>query len=217
MYAPRKQKMFKLMSLFSQNNELYQSGLEKKLEISYRNTIRLLQPLEKEKLIEYRFEPSEKQGPGRKVWKLTSEGLIYALILKENWKDRESLRKVANAHSDKLLVFKKWSLFEQAGLESFMESRLAQVIHDLKVTLRLTSDLKTPHSPSFYTSTTDKLVFYAALSMPSPFQSRVQKVFKQDPELRKYVNYSIYIQEASLRKRLSKLKKVLKSWLQLEK
>jgi hypothetical protein len=217
MYSPRKQKLFKLMSLLSQNKELYQSGLEEKLGISYRNTIRLLKHLEKEKIIEYRFEPSWKQGPGRKVWKLTSEGFIYALFQKEHWKDRESLRKVIGAHFDKLLVFKKWSLFAQVGLEDFMESRLAQAILDLKITLRLTSDLEPLHSPSFYISTIDKLVLYHSLLIPSNFQSQVQKVFRQDPELRKYVNDSIDRQEAQLRKRLSGLKKFKVSWRQAEK
>jgi len=115
MYKPRLQKMFKILEVLSLNPEVYQYDLAKKVGCSYRTVIRQLKTLKNLKLIRLvRTEPSEKKGKEKNVWQLTLRGLLISLT--SNQRVWQQIDVVANAHKDKLLIFKKWAYFTEKGL-----------------------------------------------------------------------------------------------------
>jgi len=118
MYAPRKTNITKLLQLFADKKEIFQSELEELTKVSYRNNIRQLQILQQLGLIELaRVEPCKeqgkrKQGRGKQVWKITFSGLLQALRLMS---DRiisfeiNTLDHIAEVHNDKWLIFQEWA------------------------------------------------------------------------------------------------------------
>lgn len=101
----------------AQNKEIYQSGLESKLEVSYRTVVRSLHELEGFGWLSLiRREPSEKKGKEKNVWAITLKGLFQYIGYNLDKGVNEKLDLIAEVHNDKLLTFKKWAFFQQEGL-----------------------------------------------------------------------------------------------------
>lgn len=104
--------IMKILSQFALSSEVYQYAIPKKIGVSYRTVLRVLEELkewEHIKLVGH--EPSKKQGKEQNIWSISLRGLLSFLFYEENsWND---IKRITQIHSDKLLVFKKWSFFEQ--------------------------------------------------------------------------------------------------------
>lgn len=122
-YARGMETRLKILRYAALNVEVHQYRLAEKVGISYRTVIRTLHELRKlEWLNLVRTEPSEKQGKDRNVWSSTLRGLLNLLYIdKEFWKQ---LDLIARAHRDKLLIFKKWSVFEKEGVKVLVKEAL---------------------------------------------------------------------------------------------
>ena len=222
MYKPRKQTLDKLLSLLAQNKELYQAELAEKLGISYRNVIRNLQFSEKTKLIESRFERSQKQGPGRKVWTLTLKGLCqYTANLLHS---QEVLNETVIERWGTLLPFlNKFGLFKKYGLgQPFRE----EITHLLAIYLDLISEEEKSKYLSFFSpyfhGTAEQIIGFdeqiiLRLSSMMDVDSSLKwdRVLNEDKELRRKTKSFLEEQRTYLKFQLSEIEGKLQQVLPL--
>lgn len=120
----------KILRQFALNKEVHQYNLNKEIGVSYRTTLRVLHSLEElGELRIVRKEQSEKQGKERNVWAINLEGLLDLLMLdEESWKQIDL---IAEAHQDKLLIFKKWRFFQREDLTPLITRGLNRALQSI--------------------------------------------------------------------------------------
>jgi molybdenum-dependent DNA-binding transcriptional regulator ModE len=222
MYKPRKQTQNNLLSLLAQNKELYQGDIAKKLDISYRNAIRDLQLLARNRLIQSRLVPSEKQGPGRKVWTLTLKGLCQycANILQS----QEVLSETVIEKWGTLLPFlNKFGLFKKHELgQPFRE----EITRALAIYLDLISEDEKYKYLHFFTpyfrGTIEKLIGFdeqvvLRFSSTADIDSSLKwnRVLNEDEELRRKTKSFLEEQRTYLKFQLSEIEGKLEQVLPL--
>ena len=111
MYKTRQRKIMEILETLALNKEVTQYSLHKILGCSYRTILRQLKTLQQMEFIRLkRTEPSLKGGKEKNVWEITFKGLLAVLGTRPNiWKN---IDRIAEAHRDSFLLFKKWHLFE---------------------------------------------------------------------------------------------------------
>jgi len=108
----------KILKALAFNTELEQYKMPKETGLSYRTILRNLKPLEDMGDIKLlREEASEKGGKDKKIYSLTYKGLHWCIAM---WAFNHA-EKIITAHSDKLLTFKKWQLFKEAGVSDHIK------------------------------------------------------------------------------------------------
>ncbi|RLI00110.1 hypothetical protein DRO19_00380 [Candidatus Bathyarchaeota archaeon] len=136
-----------ILRVLAENKQYAQYDLPKAISKDYRTVLRHLKTLEYNHLIRLeKTEPASKGGKDRKIYTLTTEGLITALILEESW---SKIDEIARKHANLLpLIFGKWEFFEKHGLKDLIIQFLRQTVERVSINLlyRLTPTL--PETPS---------------------------------------------------------------------
>jgi DNA-binding PadR family transcriptional regulator len=222
MYKPRKQTLNELLRLLAQDKEIYQADLVEKLGISYRNVIRNLQSLEKNRLIESRLERSAKQGPGRKVWTLTLKGLCqYCANLLQSQEIMDGT--VVEKWGTLLPFLNKFGLFKKHGLGQPFRK---EITRSLAVYLDLISvDEKYKYLSFFspyFRGTTEKLIgfdeqiilhFSSTIDVNSSLEW--DRVLNEDEELRRKTKSFLKEQRTYLKFQLAEIEGKLEQVLPL--
>jgi hypothetical protein len=153
MYTPRKEKISQLLSLFAKEKEIYQSELEGKTGVSYRNIITQLQILEQNGLIgSPKVERRPERGRGKYIWTITLNGLLNYLHSTINTITKEELDIIATNHADLLpLIFGKWKFFKQNNLDDLVILRLMR--EAAKTPLAMHNLMVAPKFPAGYSET----------------------------------------------------------------
>jgi hypothetical protein len=178
----------------------------KAIKTSYRTLLRYLKLLETDGYIRLdRTEPSKKGGKDRKVYSLTFKGLMYALL---NTTDPEKLVTIINNKADMLLAFKKYPLFENAGLKDYFIHSLNSTIDSYfihEVTWQLKGFELQFDKQEDWRELIDRTLltspFILKQGQPDQWETwrkEFIEVVKKDSELRKFVSASLKKQEDRL-------------------
>ena len=118
-----------ILRVLAENKQYAQYDLPKAISKDYRTVLRHLKTLEYNHLIRLqKTEPASKGGKDRKIYALTTEGLIMALMLEESW---AKIDKIARKHANLLpLIFGKWEFFEKHGLKNLIIEFLRKTIQN---------------------------------------------------------------------------------------
>jgi DNA-binding PadR family transcriptional regulator len=198
--------LLSLLSLLAVEKEFGQYKMPKAIKTSYRTLLRYIKLLETDGYIRLvRTEPSKKGGKDRKVYSLTFKGLMYAML---NTTDPEKLVTIINNKADMLLAFKKYPLFENAGLKDYFLHSLNSTINSYfihEVTWQLKGFELQFNKQEDWQDIIGRLLltspFLLTRGQPDQWETWRKKfieVVKKDPELRKFVSASLKKQEDRL-------------------
>jgi DNA-binding PadR family transcriptional regulator len=205
----------KIFLLLLLNKEYPQCKMKEATGMTDPTIIKHLKELEKQKLIScIREDKSSKGGKEKKIFALTNNGLLNSLLLKEVRSNRETIKQIAKAHSDKMRIFEKLPVFEKAKLDTVVIDTLMSDLLTLKQTLLLTPEALNPVFSSI--EALDMLVmediFKQAL-MKSQQSAQLKKLFKEDTFLKEYVNAYFTDNKEALAKRIALIEQQEKTWL----
>jgi hypothetical protein len=225
MYSTRQAKMEEVFDLLTFNKEIKQKEIPERIDASVRSIVRQLKYLEINGIIQAKTDRHiGTKGPALNVWSLTSFGLIEALVKSsiphkpyENPKGIqakmiESTEAIIKTHSDMLLTFRKWTLFEKANLKDFMLANLMQAIVKEINKKRLT--FGTNQAPDLSKDWQDE---FDATILTNPildpkFQQLVETIkyrelCKQDKELNNFITTKLKMYEEQHHKELEAIKR----------
>lgn len=98
----------KILRTLALNKDFAQHKLPEKVDVNYRQVVRVLNQLEKRDLVHIsRTVQSSMGGRPRNFWEITFYGLMEVL----KYLSDKKISSVAGWHSDKWLVFQEWSFF----------------------------------------------------------------------------------------------------------
>lgn len=208
-----------ILSAMTTRKETPQHELKRLTGLSYRTIIRYLPRLQEEKMIKLaRTEPGEKGGKQRKIYELTFRGLMCSFL---NEKAGSELKKIVNANSHMLLAFRKFPLFQKAGLELYflfcvertIESYLNRVLEYQSYDLTL--DWQKEES---FKEFIDSAILIAPFSVKKPnpekweaWRVKFMRVCKDDKELSEFVKNKL----ESFEKRLLGIVERSREWERL--
>lgn len=221
---------FKILSLlathpefeqYKMKKEVYEESHEKKKKVkfpktSYPTILTHLGKLEDDGYIKFRTEPSEKGGKERKIYSLTYKGLWLALN-RNIGRNQEDMETIINTHFDKLLTFKKWPLFKQAGIDKIILLFLEKGLWTLEKQIYLTSRILPEYpiisfeSEEAWRESVDTVILYPLIADPSYVES-FMAVCKSDKELSAFVEGFLTKQLDVLQEEVCRLKEVKAIW-----
>jgi len=113
----------RVLEEFVLNNECAVEEIAKKIGKNYSTVLRAVRKLEKRGIVKLkRFQRTSKKGKEKRYYTITFHGLVTYLAL--NQEALKNIRKIAEAHSDMLLTFKKWKKFVEAECEVVLKANL---------------------------------------------------------------------------------------------
>jgi DNA-binding PadR family transcriptional regulator len=194
--------------------EIGQHEMPKETGLSYRTILRNLRPLEKRNEIKLiRTIPSEKGGKEKKIYVITFKGLVHALsnCFSRDRRFRASLEDIIKAHPDKLLTFKKWTLFEKADLKDFMLENLEKALRSETVETAIFSAVglnRIFKNDKEWQDTVDRAILTIPILSGTYRQHGINyiKVCKQDKELKDFITQRLALIETRIRKELDMIK-----------
>jgi hypothetical protein len=94
---------------------------------NYSTILRVMSELCDKRLVNYRLERTAPRGKELRLYAISFYGLVFYLFRSRSVKFLVSeMRKIAKAHEDMLLVFKKWGTFAKADCEQELFDRIMQ-------------------------------------------------------------------------------------------
>lgn len=206
-----------ILSFLAQNRPHNTWEIAKALNRSYRNTNNMMQQLLDSDFIKIEYKKPSSKNPETEVeyYGLTLPGLLNTLLLdKEVWKQIDV---VAEKHSDKLLVFRKWPLF-------VLRNMRGDIVSSLQLTLKsLVYAQSTPSLEWYdmkYADLAEKIDAYVlgspALTLPKQRMTelfgdrflRIWQTCKEDPKLKIFFKHEIQNRKRWTREKLDAVKKM---------
>jgi len=197
----------------------------------YTTALRLIRRLEDMDLLKIeRFEKTKVKGKERKIYQITLHGLFtFANCCKELVDSK--FEEMAEAHSDKLITFKKWKYFKERKLSETIKKRFFDSLKTYKVAIYLFSIVaRAEHGslflPKFQTGkNTAKaadmdILGFTYITMPPEYVKQVLgeqkwnefvKLFKalaEDYELRMFRDETLF----TMRNQFTEAGKALEQW-----
>ncbi|MDH5376510.1 MAG: hypothetical protein OEZ21_07745 [Candidatus Bathyarchaeota archaeon] len=217
MKSPKRTKTnLEILSFLAQNKPHSTWEIAKALNKGYRSTNNMIQQLLDSNFIKIEFKKPSSKNPKIEVeyYGLTLPGLLNILLLdKEVWKQIDV---IAEKHSDRLLVFRKWPLFVLKNMRKEIVSSFQLTLSSLacaKATANLEwYDMK-------YTDLAEKIDSYVlgspALTLPKQRMNelfgdrflRIWQTCKEDPQLKIFLKREIQDRKKWTRERLDAVKK----------
>ena len=138
----------KILTILTINKEYAQYDMDEAIGKDYHTILRHLKNLEKNRLIELkRSEPARKRGKDRKIYTLTTLGLITILGFEHIY---DEIDEVANNYSsDLLLIFGKWQFFVDNGCRDQAVERLKDTMILVHKQMRTFPFLATELTPDY--------------------------------------------------------------------
>jgi hypothetical protein len=196
-----------ILKLLAEHKEFEQYKMKKAISISYKTIIENLKRLEHESLVKYRTEKSNRGGKEKKIYSITFKGLIHSLI---NSGSTEGIEKIAKVHSDRLLTFSKFSLFEDSELKgklvkNIMGALLSEIVGSKNYSsIGLSLTYK---SEKEWRDIIDALVLVNPI-LNGDYDDAYVKVCKGDGELNDFITESL----AKIAKRLGSQLEMIQNW-----
>lgn len=206
-----------ILSFLAQNRPHNTWEIAKALNRSYRNTNDMMQQLLDSDFIKIEYKKPSSKNPETEVeyYGLTLPGLLNTLLLdKEVWKQIDV---VAEKHSDKLLVFRKWPLFVLRNMRE-------DIVSSLQLTLKSLAYAQSTPSLEWYdmkyADLAEKIDAYVlgspALTLPKQRMTelfgdrflRIWQTCKEDPKLKIFFKHEIQNRKRWTREKLDAVKKM---------
>ena len=215
--SPKRKIDLEILSFLAQNRPHSTWEIAKALSKSYRSTNNVIQRLLDSDFIKIEYGKPSSKNPETEVeyYGLTLPGLLNTLLLdKEVWKQIDV---VAEKHSDKLLVFRKWPLFVLRNMREDIVSSLQLTLKSL-VYAQSTASLEWYDMK--YADLAGKIDAYVlgspALTLPRQRMTelfgdrflRIWQTCKEDPKLKIFFKREIQNRKRWTREKLDAVKKI---------
>ena len=217
MKSPKRTKTnLEILSFLAKNKPHNTWEIAKALNKSYRSINNMIQQLLDSDFIKIEYKKPSSKNPKIEVeyYGLTLPGLLNTLLLdKEVWKQIDV---IADKHSDRLLVFRKWPLFVLRNMRKEMVSSFQHTLRSLAYAQATASlegyDMK-------YADLAEKIDAYVlgspALTLPKQRMNelfgdrflRIWQACKEDPQLKIFLKHEIQDRKRWTREKLDAVKK----------
>jgi len=217
MKSPKRTKTnLEILSFLAQNRPHSTWEIAKALNKGYRSTSNMIRQLLDSNFVKIEFKKPSSKNPKIEVeyYGLTLPGLLNTLLLdKEVWKQIDV---IAEKHSDRLLVFRKWPLFVLRNMRK-------EIVNSFQLTLSSLACEKATANLEWYdmkyTDLAEKIDSYVlgspALTLPKQRMNelfgdrflRIWQTCKEDPELKIFLKREIQDRKKWTRERLDAVKK----------
>lgn len=145
------------LKFFAMNKEGTIEQLAMNIQRDYTTAMRTIRKLEDRGLIKLdRLERTDRKGKQRKIYRIMLQGLFT--YMRFDVKNAfAKFDEIAEAHSDKLLTFKKWEFFKKKGLGALIKKRFLNYLVTYTVSdfILFTIATKSRGEPSFPRMLTD--------------------------------------------------------------
>jgi len=204
-----------ILSFLAQNKPHSKREIAKALNKSYGKTHNAIQQLLDSDFVKIEYKKTSSKNPKKEeeYYGLTLQGLINTLLLnKEVWKQIDV---IAEKHSDRLLVFRKWPLFVLRNVRK-------EIVSSFQLTLRSLVHAQATASLEWcdmkYTGLAEMIDAYVlgspALTLSKQRMNelfgdrflRIWQVCKEDPKLKTFLEHEIQNRKKWTREKLDAVK-----------
>lgn len=205
MYRKSQKVRLDILRVLAEKKEYAQYDLPSLIGKDYRTVLRYLQNLEKAGLIELsRMEPAAKGGKDRKIFTLTFRGILNVLIA-----NPDKIQTVAGNFPNMLLAFKKWRLFEEAGLkeelQSFAKIGLENLVDSMLLLHRSAEFLGFRNEDQLKNAFDGTILFMALLNPKRDEAEGWAKVCMCDGEIKRFIDSQFKNLEKDCRRRFERI------------